>query len=564
MQNQGFESSESEFLRRQDDISRKDKDRLYKTNFFSSRRGNAQGKENRGLVLSPGHSTSSLSSESERDHKDRKPRVDDESGWVCVPNLGVRHSRLELLTALNNYSDNVVCLRRLYFQQAMNQIEVMVNHVLDKVQRTDQGLAFRHMSPSCFYEIKSHNEIDVFLVLTSLSPDDVIIEEVEEPLGYARVKMITSSAMEDVESIYDSEVSVPASLIHAMTSPESFPMTSSMTTLMMSSPTVLSEERQRQASNLLRTSSLTPVITSQEDTVTSAAHHKDNSEPGLLANYVTSCEEDVYLSAKRISRRFATLVNKAHVDVLRANSVVLPQTHEVTLDFGMNNESNNRVHSKTKQKKKVSFKKRSPVPEALNSPTMTSPHVAMTTPYVINLIPTIECPRLWPKCASWLKTCSRRWPSEKLKRKIVTQGIHLAALPPSKNSDLWQIKFLNGQRALIHHEGNEAKAKCLRIVKVLCEVDLSYPKAIRPQYLENILMWASRKYWSDSDWTEANLPARFLDLMAGLHKCMKNGDCHDFFLPSVNLLDELGNADLSVLSAKIMDVLVQPLKYLEI
>ena len=190
-------------------------------------------------------------------------------------------------------------------------------------------------------------------------------------------------------------------------------------------------------------------------------------------------------------------------------------------------------------------------------------YTSSVSPYIVNLIPTLRFHGNWPTCASWFRSCRRKWPDGKVKDQILKSGIHLVGVPLSKEGDdLWKFLFCDARRRLIHDEDVEWKGRCLRILKVIVESDLCRPKGLLPSHLENILMWASRKYSSPRDWTEEELPQRFLEILAALHKCLENGDCHDFFMPSVNMFADLNGDTAAVLASKVKDVMIDPYKYL--
>ena len=59
------------------------------------------------------------------------------------------------------------------------------------------------------------------------------------------------------------------------------------------------------------------------------------------------------------------------------------------------------------------------------------------------------------------------------------------------------------------------------------------------------------------------LADRFLEMLVALRKCLENKDCYNFFVPTMNLFNELKPDALKVLASKVEDILRDPFKYLK-
>ena len=384
--------------------------------------------------------------------------LDFETELVEVASMGIVHSKHQLLKAIDEFNKNVVELERVNFMQTMIQIEETVNEVLEEVERLDSGFKIRRMSPDSYYELRSRNEIDILVVLDNVSPEEFVIEDMKTPTGYARIRVKS----------------------HTMTSSSSMAPSLNMTS----------------ASNIA-------------------------SPDGEMLNWCTETHSgEIYLSPKKLCKKFAALVSRAAGKILR--------------------------HGSSVQRKRVSFSDR----EA-------------TVPFIVNLIPTIACPQTWPLCAYWLRNYTKKWPPPRVKDDVIHGGMHLVAVATSRETDpLWHISFCSARRRMLQSDC-EGKKKCLRLLKVLLDKDLSWPKGIMPLYLENIVLWASRKHWQQEEWAECMLADRFLEMLAALLKCLENNDCYHFFVPTVDLFIDLKPDIAKVLAAKVRDILVNPFKYLK-
>lgn len=255
--------------------------------------------------------------------------------------------------------------------------------------------------------------------------------------------------------------------------------------------------------------------------VTSSSSMTSASPDGQILNWCTEMQSgEVYLSPKKMCKKFAALVSRAAGKILR--------------------------HGSSVHRRRVSFSDRE-----------------TAVPFVVNLIPTVACPQTWPLCAYWLRNYTKKWPEPRVKDDVIHGGMHLVALATSKENDpLWRISFCSARRRLLQSDC-DGKKKCLRLLKVLLDKDLSRPKGIMPLYLENIVLWASRKHWQEEEWAEWMLADRFLEMLVALHKCLENNDCYHFFVPTMNLFNDLKPEVVKVLAAKVKDILHDPFKYLK-
>ena len=186
-----------------------------------------------------------------------------------------------------------------------------------------------------------------------------------------------------------------------------------------------------------------------------------------------------------------------------------------------------------------------------------------SVPFTVNLLPTLACPHNWPLCAYWFKNYTKKWPAVKVKDDVLLGGMHLVAVVTNKESDiLWEISFCGARRHLLRSDC-DGKKTCLRVLKVLLKNDLSRPKGLVPQHLENIVLWASKKHWQQEEWAEAKLSERVLEMLVALQKCLENRDCYNFFVPTMNLFNDLKPEVVKMLAVKVKDVLLDPCKYLK-
>jgi hypothetical protein len=180
----------------------------------------------------------------------------------------------------------------------------------------------------------------------------------------------------------------------------------------------------------------------------------------------------------------------------------------------------------------------------------------------VHLIPTIFLKTVWPNCASMWKKVLFRWPEDRIRQKIVDEGIHLTCQPVKASlqhsSILWRIDFLVGEKMLLNTANIGCRNKCLQIAKTLLEDTLSYPEGLTPYHLETVTLHLNSMISSPTLWHDMNLSSRFLDLLSALQKSLSQDSCAHFFAPSIQLFAEIPPHVLKTLAARVKHILDKP------
>ena len=158
----------------------------------------------------------------------------------------------------------------------------------------------------------------------------------------------------------------------------------------------------------------------------------------------------------------------------------------------------------------------------------------------------------------------REWPNAMVKQQVARKGVHLTSKTIGKDLHSWHVTFLKSRRALLQltdETGN--KLRLLLVLQCLRETELSSPDAILPCHFATILFWANVKYRVPIEWTTVKLGKRFIDLVVALRRCLWKRECFDFFVPNVNMFENLKIEDCHELSLKIDMLIRDPVAYLE-
>lgn len=442
-----------------------------------------QGKYNEGLSTTPISSDTDLNNivvEAKEDaEQTAKMNVYTDGEWVHVPSLGVHHNKQELTSALEAFHNSTVESKRARFHQEMSEIEHKVNDILYTVHTLDPKVCFQRMQPSCFYEIKGSNEIDIFLVFDHV---------------FDRKEFIIEEAM---DSEFKDCVRIRRTKLPG-------------------------EEAAGQHEN---------------------EHKLVTTRDSLGAFCVKSPSSSDYLSAKLVGSRFKDLVLKTFQYLPKEWRESQPECKLNSKVYKQDGTALGRTKSFQKYliEKRVSFQD--------------------DQRYIVNLIPTIACANYWSP------NFKRPEPTDHVNlNTIVEQGVHLVAMPTDKDTeDVWKVKFLNAQRALRSKSKPQQNEQiCLRVIKVLCENELGYSRYFLPFYLENIALQLYEQNPEVSDWTDNLFPVRFLEFLANVYQALKARKCMYFFIPQINILSDIPERYASRLARKVLGILKEPMKYLDI
>lgn len=177
-----------------------------------------------------------------------------------------------------------------------------------------------------------------------------------------------------------------------------------------------------------------------------------------------------------------------------------------------------------------------------------------------DLVVAVQC-RGWPRYANapWLSG-QQAWPRAKDTAEIKRAGFQLVG---KSNRDqyshpdplLWRVSFATSEMILLREIdlGNRREVlchkKCLIIFKMLrkflCEGNDEFmTPAITSYHMKITLFHESEKFPNPADWREEKLVERYRSFVERLTTCGKDGRINSFFMPNVNLLENIPGSTL--------------------
>lgn len=193
----------------------------------------------------------------------------------------------------------------------------------------------------------------------------------------------------------------------------------------------------------------------------------------------------------------------------------------------------------------------------------------------------------WPICAEEWITRDRKWPDQTLVAKVINSGVYLVP-KASKCGDPeleWRISFSKPEKVLFSlfpkPRGEytipgckkstydhllipdaSCRIECYRILKEMFKEHLSIPKILSSYHLKTIMLWACEKHPEDF-WESANSAVCFLGLLDDLLHCLATQQFQQFFVPSVNLLQQNDYSFLFILARKVSLIRTKPLQFIK-
>ena len=178
----------------------------------------------------------------------------------------------------------------------------------------------------------------------------------------------------------------------------------------------------------------------------------------------------------------------------------------------------------------------------------------------------IQCPD-WPdQVCNWKARPNRRWPSQEAVLRITSPGCHI--VPKSHKDDhqgvTWRISFSRAEVDLSVLIPKMARFYFIGL-KVIAKDYLSITcKRIKSYHLKcilfNTLETTDPEFWKDED----NLEAGFSMLLNNLKKKIQNTSCPHYWIPHINLFQEINQKDVTNLLEVIENVEKKPETYIEV
>lgn len=167
----------------------------------------------------------------------------------------------------------------------------------------------------------------------------------------------------------------------------------------------------------------------------------------------------------------------------------------------------------------------------------------------------------WPKVASGFLSRERKsgWPTEKLLRSATSQGCGFVTKGVSSSGEKdfhWRISFAASEKILARSL-SLPQIRSYLFFKSLCKLMLGQPEGLTSYMLKNILFWTIETI-DQSAWRDDNVLFCVKALLDKLNTCLEQGVIASYFLPDLNLINNIDRDTLAQLSKKARTVQTDP------
>ena len=156
----------------------------------------------------------------------------------------------------------------------------------------------------------------------------------------------------------------------------------------------------------------------------------------------------------------------------------------------------------------------------------------------------------WPRlAASWIKRERKTWPCKSLVDKITSSVFHLVNKPsPSTDADIdidFRLSFSFAESKLMDTLTGPRLATYMVLKHIFNENDqLKDMNILKTYHLKTVFFWACEKH-SEDYWNMEHIEARVLSVLDALIVGFNEGFISHYFIPEINLLQEIQKQDSS-------------------
>jgi len=182
--------------------------------------------------------------------------------------------------------------------------------------------------------------------------------------------------------------------------------------------------------------------------------------------------------------------------------------------------------------------------------------------FLADLTFAFKCPE-WPEISDWTKRTGKQWPNDEQVERIVSLGCHI--VPKSQLGDVkgstWRLSFSIAEVELCKLAPETAR-KCYLGLKVIAKDHLSTVYKELSYALKCIFM-RTLEQTDPTVWAEENLKRLFFDLLKTLTDAIEKRECPHFWIPQVNLFEDLTKNKAKKLLKKLTEIKKKPEWYIE-
>ncbi|XP_067929308.1 protein mab-21-like 3 [Watersipora subatra] len=181
----------------------------------------------------------------------------------------------------------------------------------------------------------------------------------------------------------------------------------------------------------------------------------------------------------------------------------------------------------------------------------------------VDIVPALLLPE-WPSLAAEWITRPRKWPPQKLVDEITSFGVMVVCKPPRGGNKLtdWRLSFSKAEVLLLSDTELPCKQHAHKIFKYIVKHLAGLPAVLNSYHCKSITLWACERH-QPSYWCWENLSRCVFGLLDDLLYCIASAQCHHYFLPRMNLFENIPPEFLATIGQKLTEIRRNPKKYLQ-
>ena len=183
--------------------------------------------------------------------------------------------------------------------------------------------------------------------------------------------------------------------------------------------------------------------------------------------------------------------------------------------------------------------------------------------FLADLTFSIPC-KDWPASSNW-QARTKKWPQQEDVKRITFGGIHLVPLSQKGDKEglTWRISFSKAEVELSKLISEVART-CFVALKVIRKDYLSVNcHHLKSYHLKTILLYSIEATGLEF-WCEENLKECFDKLLGNLTTAIEERSCPHFWLPHINLFEDLSEKDQKKVLKVLREVKDKPEKFIEL
>ncbi|XP_066920045.1 uncharacterized protein [Clytia hemisphaerica] len=171
----------------------------------------------------------------------------------------------------------------------------------------------------------------------------------------------------------------------------------------------------------------------------------------------------------------------------------------------------------------------------------------------------------FPRSSNFNKRNDRRWPKPEDVERIVNMGCHLVPKSQEENDTkelTWRFSFSKAEVELSKLINYTAR-KCFLALKVISKDHLSFTcSRLSSYHLKTIFLNMVEETGLEA-WTEENIETMFRSLLGEVKSAIDSKRCQHFWIPEINLFEDIPDRKLFSLSKIFDKVLENPAPYIQ-